>query len=176
MNRVKIITFTLCIALCLCYTQFPAQAKETDNVTYLDAAWVTAEKICLKIEPALDSFPEDERYKVMANALASRGVNTFLGTNPNGTMTIKEVIDLFNSVTLGEAVEYGEARKSCPAEILDIFDQPGNKKITEQEFDKVASCFPYCDPNTVETYIPPAEERFVPPGPEPRIESPASEL
>ena len=164
-----------CMAITLCYAQFSAQAAETDNVTYLDAAWRIAEKMCIKIEPPIDTFPADERYEILANAMAARGVDTFLGKDPYKAITLGEVRDIFASITIGEPVEYDEARDQCPADIGELYRQPGDVKISEADFAKIAACFPDCDPD-VETYIPPTRPKFVPPGPEPRREQPASEI
>jgi hypothetical protein len=176
MKKILLITIVVLVSMGLFYSQIVARAAKSDEVTYLDAAWKIAEAICLKVNPPLDTFPKDERFTVMVNAFAARGIDEFQGVNPTDTLTVGEAKEIYDSITSGVPIEYSGEKQKCPVEVAEIFALPNDQKISKEDFDKISGCFPFCDADTVEAYTPPAAPRFVPPGPEPRSEEPASEL
>ena len=163
-----------CLVIALSGLVIFSFARDASEVKRADAARIILDRICLLIEPPLEEFPEDERYEVLASALASRGITNFLGTDPDETLTVGDMEEIFNAISLGEPVEYGEERAECPAEITEIFAMDPSAKLTLGDFRKIADCFPYCEWGA-ETYIAPAA-LFTPGGREPEDEEPSHEL
>jgi hypothetical protein len=156
-------------------TLFSFAAPE-DEVKRVDAIRVIAERVCLKLEPPIEAFPEDQQYEVLANALAAKGITNFVGTDPEEVLTIADMKEIFDAVTGGEEIAYELDRRWCPFETTAILAKGPDQNIGFEDFRKVADCFPWCDFATAETYMVPPSERYVPPGPGPTPEEPSTEI
>jgi len=148
---------------------------QSSGVKRSDAIRIVAEKVCFKMEPPLESFPPEEQYEILSNGLAAMGVNNFVGTDSNETMTVGDMKEIFDAASGGEKVAYDADRAECPRLIGAIFAKNTEEKISVADFGTIAGCMPYCDIATVETYIAPARG-YLPPGPKETPENPATEI
>jgi len=151
-------------------------AVPSEEVARGDAIRIIADAVCLKIDPPLQAFPEEQRYVVLANGLASKGIMNFLNTDPVAMMTIGDMQEVFNAVTAGQMLEYEPEREWCSVELPAIFAKGADQTIAFSDFRKVVDCLPACDFDTAETYIAPTPPGYVPPGPDSTPEEPATEI
>jgi hypothetical protein len=147
--------------------------SHAEEVRRYDAARVIVEHICLLIRPPLEETPAEMRYDALTGALASRGINNFLGTDPDEALTVGDMNEIFDAATFGEDVIYSEERSECPTEVGRVLSMDPGTLITLADFQKVVGCFPYCDMGTAETYTPPMELGGAP---EEIPENPATEI
>ncbi|HAJ56741.1 MAG TPA: hypothetical protein DCL35_03100 [Candidatus Omnitrophica bacterium] len=142
--------------------------------TSSEVAKAIAEKMCVGIVPPIDTIPADQQYEVYANALASRGINNFVGKDAAEEFTVGEIKEIYYVVTAGQQADLSEQKAECPAELTGIFNMPADSKLNQGVLNKVLDCFPACD-LTAEPFTAPV----VPPVPltPPTIpEEPASEI
>jgi hypothetical protein len=152
-----------------------AQAEEGEQVSHYDAARVILDKICLEIRPSVEDFPAIERFGILSNALAdARGIQTFLGKNPEGSITVGEMQEVFETVTEGKAIKYDENRGQTPEFLSAVFALPAATPLTLANFSGIIGYFPNCESDRVETYVPP--QVFFLQGADPEGENDASEI
>ena len=152
-----------------------SSANGDDPLTRNDVARAIVDQICLDIIPDVSVFPAGEQYEVLANALASRGIEDFVGTNPDELFTVGEMEDIYYILTAGIEIDPADPRANCPVELIPVFAVAPESELTLDNFQKILNCFPDCDPEA-EAYSAPEPPGFVPEGPDIIPEEPASEI
>ncbi len=163
-----------CFVIMACIGISSVFAQGESSQTRSDVAKSLAETLCIGIVPPIDTFPADQQYEIYANALASRGINNFVGKDGNEEVTVGELKEIYYVVTAGQQTELSEEKAECPAELTGIFNMPVDTKLNQGILNKVLDCFPACD-LTAQPYTAPV----TPPVPEiPPLtpEEPASEI
>lgn len=143
------------------------------GVTRMDAAEALIEKMCVKIVPDIETIPEAQHYGIYAGALASRGINNFVGKDANEEMTVGEMKEIYYVVTaaMGEATEQ---KAECPAELAPVFAMAPEEPLSAENLAKILGCFPACD-LTAEPYTAPVVP-LVPDAPPTTPEEPSSQI
>lgn len=134
-----------------------------------DTASAIASQICLDIVPPLEEIPASERYGVLSNALASRGITDFLNTDPDDGFTVGAIQAIFYAITGYSVGGNEEADPSDPKTnykdvLASIFSLPSDTPLTLKNLQKVLGFFPDCDPG-VDPYVAPEVEAFIPGAP-----------
>mgnify|MGYP000076502366 CR=1 FL=1 len=150
-------------------------ARGEESVRRVDVAKAIAEKICLDIMPGVSDFPDEEQYEIISNALASRGIDNFIGTNPDELFTIGEIEGLYYLITSGIEIDPSDPRANCPVELISVFAVLPDSQLTSDDFQKVLECLPDCD-SGAQDYTAPPPPGFVPEGPDVIPEESAGEI
>lgn len=162
------------IALVVTVVTF-SSANGNEQLTRSDVANAIANQICLEIIPDITTFPVGDQYEILINALASRGVDNFLGTNPDELFTIGEIEGIYYLLTAGVDISPNDPRAKCPVELIPVFAVATDTQLTSSDLQKILNCFPDCDP-IAEAYTAPTPPGTIPGGPEFTPEEPASEI
>ena len=173
-NKVlRLVSLVFGVAIAAVITFSAANADEP--VTREDVVKAVVSQMCLEIVPDVDAFPAREQYEILANALALRGVENFIGTNPDELFTVGEIEEIYYARTVGAPINPSDPRADCPVELISVFAVIPDAELTLSNFQKVLSCFPDCDPEA-EAYTAPEIPGFVPGGPDLIPEEPATEI
>lgn len=114
------------------------------GVSRMDTAKALVGKMCVKIVPDIETIPAAQHYDIFAGALASRGINNFVGKDANEEMTVGEMKEIYYVVTAAMG-EPSEQKAECPAELVPVFAMAPEEKLSLENLETVLGCFPDCD-------------------------------
>tara|TARA_B100000315_G_C14477663_1_gene541394 strand:+ start:218 stop:745 length:528 start_codon:yes stop_codon:yes gene_type:complete len=166
-------TTCLFVLLATLVTFSPASGDEP--LTRSDVAGAIVNQICLEVVPDVSAFPTGDQYEILANALASRGIDNFLGTNPDELFTVGEIEGIYYLLTAEAEILLDDPRANCPIELIPVFAVAVDTQLTSDNLQKILNCFPECN-LTTEIYTAPIPFDAMPDGPEFAPEEPANEI
>ena len=144
-------------------------------LTRSDIAGAIASKICLEIIPDISTFSTSDQFEILASSLASRGIDNFLGTNPDELFTVGEIEGIYYLLADGVEISPNDPRANCPVELIPVFAVAVDTQLTSDNLQKILNYFPDCAP-AAETYTTPTSPGTIPNGSEFTPEEPASEI
>lgn len=141
-------------------------ANETDLIISLDASRAVLENMNIQIESLPEDLTNEQYAEIIANVLATKGIDNFQGVAPDQIITIGEMEDVFykvNDVAAADGIENTISKDNLPEELANIFDNAQNTDLSLNDLQIIISYFPAFN-ETVEAYQPPASPMEVPGG------------
>ena len=178
MKKALLIISIMCLVVGVSVFSIAQAAQEiSEPVNSFEASKTIMDKICLNIDPSLDSFAEEEQPGVVAEALLEAdGISTFLGKDPEGAFTLGEMQEVFTALTEGKGreINYQVNRGLTPEALREIFSAPSDTPLTAATFSHILGYLPNCESDRVWTYMGPGVSGLVGPMADP--ENPATQI
>ncbi|MEW6101569.1 MAG: hypothetical protein AB1481_04670 [Candidatus Omnitrophota bacterium] len=166
----KSIILALAALLCaLAPLAVSAFAAGDGKLSKLELAECLVKRQSIELPAGVESLPEENYYKVVANALARSGINIFLNSQPNDPVSCFEIVDILGNIAgLDEKLD-------STAKINSLVQMGYLSKVSDPSAEASTCEQLLCNPPVAEAFSPAPEDLIPLGGPEIIPEDPASQ-